>query len=50
MPAPVNVSRERSFMGLGRYYRKFVPNFSNLVKSVNELTHANTPFEWTTAR
>ena len=28
----------------------FRPNFSNLAKPLNELTQANTPFEWTTAR
>ena len=50
MPALVDVSRVRSLMGLAGYYRKFVPNFSNLAKPLNELTHANTPFEWTTAR
>ena len=37
-------------MGLAGYYRKFVPNFSNLAKPLNELTQAYTPFEWTTAR
>ena len=37
-------------MGLAGYYRKFVPNFSNLAKPLNELMQANTPFEWTTAR
>ena len=50
MPAPVDVSGVRSFMGLADYYRKFVPNFSNLATPLNELTQANTPFEWTTAR
>ena len=50
MPTPVDVSGVRSFMGLAGYYRKFVPNFSNLAKPLNELTQADTPFEWTTAR
>ena len=30
MPSPVDVFGVRSFMGLAGYYRKFVPNFSNL--------------------
>ena len=38
MPAPVDVSEVRSFMGLAGYYRKFVPNFSNRAKPLNELT------------
>ena len=50
MPAPVNVSGGRSFMGLAGYYRKFVPNFSNLAKPLNELTQTNTLFEWAAAR
>ena len=48
--APVYVFGVRSFMGLAGYYRKFVPDFSNLAKPLNELTQASTPFEWTTAR
>ena len=50
MPAPIEVFGVCSFLGLAGYYRKFVPNFSNLAKPLNELTQANTPFEWTTAR
>ena len=49
MPAPVDVFGVRSYMGLAGYYRKFVPNFSNFSKPLNELTQANTPLEWTTA-
>ena len=49
MPSPVDVSGVRFFTGLAGYYRKFVPNFSSLVKPLNELTLVNTPFEWTTA-
>ena len=45
MPALVDVFGVRTFMGLAGYYRKFVPNFSNLAKPSNKLTHANTPFE-----
>ena len=50
MFAPVDVSGVRSFMGQAGYYRKFVPNFSNLAKPMTEPTQANTPFEWTTAK
>ena len=30
--------------------RKFVANFSGIARPLNELTEANTPFEWTKAR
>ena len=42
MPAPIDVFGVQSFMGLAGYYRKFVPNFSNLAKPLNELIQANT--------
>ena len=45
MSVPADVFGVRSFMGLAGYYRKFVPNFSNLAQLLNELTQANTPFE-----
>ena len=46
MPARVIVFGVRTFMGLAGYYRKLVLNFSDLAKPLNELTQANTPFEW----
>ena len=36
-------------MGLARYYRKFVPNYSNKAKPLNELLQNDMLFEWTTA-
>ena len=50
MPAPVDVLGVRSFIGLAGYYRKLVPNFSNLAKHLNELTQARTPFVWNAGR
>ena len=38
MPAPIDVSGLRSSMGFAGYYRKLVPNFSNLAKPLNKLT------------
>ena len=32
------------------YYRKFVPNFSNLAKPLNELTQTSTPLVWNATR
>nr|GEU42707.1 hypothetical protein [Tanacetum cinerariifolium] len=35
-----------SFLGLARYYRKFIENFSKIVKSLTLLTQKDKKFEW----
>ena len=37
----------KQFLGLIGYYRKFVPRFSDLARSLNALMRKNTKFEWT---
>ncbi|RWS18592.1 uncharacterized protein B4U80_06799, partial [Leptotrombidium deliense] len=43
---PKNLKQLRSFLGLTNYYRKFVSNYTNIVKSLYELLQKDVPFEW----
>ncbi|XP_055529485.1 uncharacterized protein K02A2.6-like [Wyeomyia smithii] len=47
MPAPVDVSGVRAFLGAVNYYGKFVPNMRALRFPLDELLKAGTKFEWT---
>ena len=44
---PTTVKGVRSFTGFANFYRKFIPNFSNLVAPLNLLTRKNEPWNWT---
>ncbi len=37
-PRPTTIGEIKSFIGLGSYYRKFIPNFSTIVKPILKLT------------
>ena len=45
--APTSVSEIRSFLGLAGYYRRFIENFSKIVKPMIELLKKDTKFKWT---
>ena len=45
-PVPPDLTALRSFVGLCAYYRRFVPNFSTVCKSLFDLTKKGTPFHW----
>ena len=45
-PTPVNLHEVRSFTGFVSYYRKYVPNFSEIASPLNALTQKDQPFIW----
>ncbi|XP_028075293.1 uncharacterized protein LOC114277594 [Camellia sinensis] len=49
-PSPTNVREVRSFLGLARYYRRFVQDFSKIATTLTQLTQKGATFEWTEQR
>jgi hypothetical protein len=47
--APASVSNIQSFLGLARYYRRFIEGFSKISKPMTELLKKNKKFKWTPA-
>ena len=45
-PTPQNLRQCRAFVGLCQYYRKFVPNFSNIAAPLHALTKKGARFDW----
>ncbi|XP_016667479.1 uncharacterized protein [Gossypium hirsutum] len=43
---PKNVTEVRSFLGLARYYRRFVKNFSMIASPITRLLQKNVEFVW----
>jgi hypothetical protein len=46
---PTSVSKVRSFLGLASYYRRFIPNFSKIVKPNTELLKKGNKYLWSDA-
>ena len=46
---PTSVTEIRSFLGLARYYRKFVEGFSKIAAPLTRLTRKEKPFLWSEA-
>ena len=44
---PTNIHEVQVVMGMFNYYRKFIPNFAEVAKSIVELTKKNMKFDWT---
>ena len=47
MPTPKNVKELEAFIGKVNYYGKFIPNFSDKCKVLNQLRKKNTAWKWT---
>ena len=47
---PTNVHEIQQVMGMFNYYRKFIPNFSEIAKGIVQLTKKEVKFEWTPER
>jgi hypothetical protein len=43
---PTTVHQVRSFLGLASYYRRFIPDFSKLVKPITSLLKNEIKFNW----
>ncbi|WVZ97975.1 hypothetical protein U9M48_043470 [Paspalum notatum var. saurae] len=43
---PCNVTEIRSFLGLSKYYRRFIENFSKIAKPMTKLPKDKVSFEW----
>ena len=46
MPRPKSAKEVKQFLGLIGYYRKFVPRFSDLARSLTNLTRHDVEFKW----
>jgi DNA-binding transcriptional regulator PaaX len=44
---PTNASEIWSFFGLADYYRRFIKDFSKIVKPMTMLLEKNNDFDWT---
>ncbi|WVZ95786.1 hypothetical protein U9M48_041509 [Paspalum notatum var. saurae] len=47
---PRNVTENISFLGLAKYYRRFIENFSKIAKPMTELLKDKVSFEWNDKR
>jgi hypothetical protein len=45
-PRPTNLREVRSYLGFCSYYRRFIKDFSRIVKPLTGLTKKNAPFNW----
>ncbi|XP_066155600.1 uncharacterized protein [Euwallacea fornicatus] len=46
LPPPQTVTQLRQFIGLSSYFRKFIPKFSQMMKSLYQMTSCKKDFQW----
>ena len=46
LPIPTCVREVRSFIGMSSYYRRFIPNFSEIAEPIIALTKKHAQYEW----
>ena len=46
-PTPTNLTELRSYLGLLKYYAKFLPDLSSLLAPLHALTHSGFEWSWT---
>lgn len=46
-PKPRSGDETKRFVAFANYYRRFIPNFSEIAQPLNKLTRKNTKFVWT---
>ena len=49
-PAPSNVKGVRSFLGLANFYRRFIQDYTQVARPLNDLLKKDVIFEWTEAQ
>ena len=47
-PSPTKVRDVQSFLGFANFYRRFIPNYSNIAQPLINLTKKNVPWTWDT--
>ena len=47
MQPPTSPKQVQAFLGLARYYRKFIKNFAKIAKPLTLLTRQQVKFDWT---
>jgi hypothetical protein len=45
-PTPTNLSKLRSFLGFGNYYKDFIPDYSRITRPLHDLTKNSVQWHW----
>ena len=49
-PTPRTLKEVQSFLGFANFYRRFINDYSKIVRPLTDLTKKDTPFQWTNPR